>query len=128
MTGDEPSGAKLLETAARYLREEILQDVSQDHRLTLLMALSAMGIAERELRDQGALGNAQSAAMRDLLGTDAADGGADAAARELVRQIRAGAFDEGPEAAALHASLSADVRRRLAIANPKYLRQAEGQG
>lgn len=112
MTGDRPVGADLLETAARDLRDEVLPAVPPQHRLTLLMALNAMGIAERELRDH--------------LGETEEGGGPDAAAGALVEKIRAGQFDEGPEAAAVHAGLSADVRRRLAIANPKYLRQAEG--
>ena len=115
MTVDRPGGEELIETAARALREELLPAVPREHRLTLLMALNAMGIAERELRDLHGQG---------------ADGGQgpDAAAQTLVEEIRAGRFDEGADAAELHAGLSADVRRRLAIANPKYLRQAEGEG
>lgn len=127
MTEDRPSGAELLETAARCLREEVLPEVSPDHRLTLLMALNAMGIAERELQDRGAPGDARSSALHDLLGQVDGGGAPDANARALAERIRAGHFDEGPRAAALHAGLSADVCRRLAIANPKYLRQAEGE-
>lgn len=127
MTGDRPSGAQLLETAARSLREEVLPEVPPEHRLTLLMALNAMGIAERELRDRGAPGDALSAALQALLGQAGAGEGLDAAARLLAEKIRAGDFDVGTGATDLHAALSADVRRRLAIANPKYLRQAEGE-
>lgn len=110
MTEDRPSGAQLLDTAARALRDELLPAVPPEHRLSLLMALNAMGIAERELQE--------------LLGQAETGEGADAA-RALAEKIRAGEFDQGPEAAALHATLSADARRRLAITNPKYLRQAE---
>ena len=114
MTEDRPSGAELLETAADSLREEVLPGVPTEHRLTLLMVLNAMGIAEREIRDRlGAAGRGE---------------GPDEAAGALVERIRAGHFDEGSEAAALHAGLSAEIRRRLAIANPKYLRQAEEEG
>jgi hypothetical protein len=42
----------------------------------------------------------------------------------LARRVRAGDFDEGPEAEVLHAALSADLRHRLSIANPKYLARA----
>ena len=125
MTQDRPDGAELLEAAAQSLREEVLPAVPPEHRLTLLMALNAMGIAERELRDPGAPGESQSAALQGLLGQAAAGEGHDAGDRLLAEKIRAGRFDEGPGATALHAVLSADVRRRLAIANPKYLRQAE---
>ena len=67
MTQDRPSGAELLETAAHSLREEVLPAVPPEHRLTLLMALNAMGIAERELRDPDAPGESQSAALQGLL-------------------------------------------------------------
>ena len=114
MTGDRPDGAALLETAARALREAVLPALPPEHRLTLLMALNAMGIAERELRD--ALGQAE------------AGEGADAA-RALADKIRAGAFDEGCRRRRRCMPRSPPTpARRLSIANPKYLRQAEGEG
>lgn len=123
MTDDQPGGAELLDAAARCLREEVLAEVPSAHRLNLLMVLSALGIAERELRSREASGGSRPGALRELVGETGREG--EAAARILAGQIRAGEFDEGPRAADLHAGLSADVRRRLAIANPKYLRQAE---
>ena len=89
MTGDEPNGAELLATAACSLREEILHDVPRDHRLTLLMALSAMGIAERELRDRDAQKQASSAA------------GPGALARARIRRICDRASTFSPQWAAL---------------------------
>lgn len=125
MTDDQPGGAELLDAAARCLREEVLAEVPSAHRLNLLMVLSALGIAERELRSREASGGSRPGALQELVGETGREGEAAAATRILAGQIRAGEFDEGPRAADLHAGLSADVRRRLAIANPKYLRQAE---
>jgi hypothetical protein len=112
-TPDKPGGADLLETAARELRERLLPEVPARHRLTLLMALSAMGIAGRELEDSSANESGETAARE--------------AARDLARRIRAGEFDADPNAEALHAALTADVRRRLAIANPTYLAKSEAE-
>jgi len=128
MTPDQPGGADLLTAAAARLRDEVMRHVPDHHRLSVLMILSAMGMAERELLSGGEPVGEWTAALQQLLGDTAAGTPPTEVMARLARHIRAGDFDEGSEAEHLHAALSADVRHRLAIANPKYLESAEKTG
>lgn len=115
MSPDQPSSADLLRTAIAAFKSDILPALPEDKRLEALMILSVMGSAERELADSGGLAARQADRLSSLL----PDGGTSA---DLCRKIREGAFDDGAQARHLHAVLLEDVRDRLSLVNPKYLK------
>jgi len=127
MTADRPTGAELLDIAARVLRQEILPQVAADKRLETLMVLRAMAIASREIADAGAAAGATAASIAALFGdpSETRDGPEAALQARLAADIRAGAFDVAGRAEALHAVLLADATGRLRLANPKYLDSPE---
>jgi Domain of unknown function (DUF6285) len=100
---DRPDALELLEAVAEFLSEEVLPAVG-DHRLKFrtLVALNALGIAQRELRASNNLG---------LSHEQAAD---------LAGRIRAG---EPPEDAL--PLLKEHVAAKLRISNPSYLEKYE---
>jgi hypothetical protein len=95
---DHPDAAGLIEIARSAFTAEIQPYLRDDLKVTGLMIVNALSIAERELRTppQGLLD-----------------------AWPLVHAIRAGAHDAD---AALHARLSDDAAERLSVANPRYLK------
>jgi hypothetical protein len=99
-TRDRPDAAELLEIARETLTRELLPLLPAEQRLTGLMVANALAIAERELRDP----------PPGLLD-----------AWPLVHAIRAGRHDGD---AALHRRLYEDATARVAIANPRRLRQS----
>lgn len=98
---DRPDAAELLAVARETFAREILPLLKDDPRVTALMVVSAMGIAERELRMP----------VGGLL-----DAG------PLVEAIRAGRHDAD---GALWARLLIDATLRTALANPKALERAD---
>jgi hypothetical protein len=103
---DRPTPAELVEAAREFLEEEVLALV-EDRRLRfhLLVALNALGIAQRELTlpDEGGL-------TRDELA-------------DLAHRIRAGDVPE--DALAL---LKEHVAGKLRVASPRYLDRYEDRG
>ena len=95
MTHDRPTPRELVEAVREFLEREILPTLD-DHRLRFrtLVALNALGIAERELAELPE-------AEPDW---------------ELARRIRAG---DVPEDAVDR--LKTEVEAKLRVANPKYL-------
>ena len=95
MTHDRPNARELVEAVGEFLQSEILPTLD-DHRLRFrtLVALNALGIAQRELAE---------------LPEPEPDW-------ELARRIRAG--DPPPDALA---RAKAEVEARLRVANPKAL-------
>ena len=99
MTHDRPDALELLEAVSEFLSREILPALD-DHRLRFrtLVALNALAIADRELRDDG---------PRDL---------SPAELRALADRIRAGDVpaDALPR-------LKRHVAAKLRVSNPGYL-------
>jgi hypothetical protein len=125
MTRDQPGAADLLKIAREVLREDVAPAVSGETRFNVLMVANAMAMAIREV-EQGA--ELDEAALSDLVALYE-DTGATAAdlSRKLARDIRTGFFDEGAKAVELHDLLMTDIRRRLAIGNPRYLAESEDE-
>ena len=96
---DQPDARALITECLRVLREELTPELTGEARFKALMLANALGMAQREL------------------GT-ASDSGEDAAARELVAELRKG--DHAGKAETYEA-LREDVLRRVAISNPKAL-------
>lgn len=118
MTSDRPDARDLLRTAMAVFKDDLLPEIPERRKLDALMVLNVLGIAERALADDGADEAARAERLRRL-------GYSDAGA--LARAIREGAFDDPADAARLHAELTADVRARLALSNPKYLAAADAE-
>lgn len=95
MTHDRPTAAELAQAVREFLETEILPTL-EDHRLRFrtLVAINALGIAERELAD---------------LPRDEPD-------PELARRIRAGDVPDGTLG-----RLKQEVAEKLRIASPRYL-------
>ncbi|MDH3474361.1 MAG: DUF6285 domain-containing protein [Rhodospirillales bacterium] len=117
---DQPSGANLLRQARAVLLEDLLGALPEGKRYEALMVANAMAIVAREL--EAGEGRAEErAALENLLGAaDEADETAalKALVQRLAREIRTGRHDGS---AVLHALLSRDAARRLAVSNPKRL-------
>jgi hypothetical protein len=96
---DRPTAAELVEAAREFLEREVLPTLA-DHRLRFrtLVAINALGIAQRELTstDEDPLSPGEAA--------------------ELARRIRAGDVPEGAPAL-----LKRHVAAKLRVASPRYL-------
>jgi hypothetical protein len=111
---DRPNLDELLEATAEFLEKELLPTVGDPRlRFQLLVALNALGIARRELALGEALRQEEAAELEALLSHG---GDREALLKELAWRIRQG---QAPEATS--AFLKAHVRRKLLLANPKYL-------
>jgi uncharacterized protein DUF6285 len=96
---DRPTASELVEATREFLEQEVLPTLA-DRRLRFraLVAINALGIAQRELDSTEA----------DVLSAEQAD--------ELARRIRAGDVPEGARAL-----LEREVASKLRIASPRYL-------
>ncbi|RVU39421.1 hypothetical protein EOI86_09340 [Hwanghaeella grinnelliae] len=122
MIPDTPGTKDLLDTVAAELKAEILPNVPEEQRLTVLMAIAAIQTSIREIDFLPRLEQQQSAALAQFVDNDVQP---EARAEELCQLIRAGKYDEGAAARALHDALIRDVRARTSMSNPKYLAAAE---
>lgn len=96
---DRPTAAELVEATREYLETEILPALDDQRlRFRTLVAINALGIAQRELE----------LAEEEVLSPEEA--------AELARRIRAGEIPEG----ALEL-LQRHVAQKLRVASPKYL-------
>jgi len=96
---DRPNAAELVEAAREFLEREILTAL-EDHRLRFrtLVAMNALGIAQREL---------ESTVQPALTDEELA---------ELARRLRGGDVPEGTLAL-----LKEHVAAKLRVASPRYL-------
>lgn len=96
---DRPTAPELIEATREFLEREILPALADPRlRFRTLVAINALGIAQRELES-----TSQDELSRDELG-------------ELARRIRAGDIPEGTLEL-----LKRHVAAKLRIASPRYL-------
>ena len=107
---DTPSAEQLVESVREWLERDVLAGTTGGLQFHTRVAVNVLAMVERELR-LGA-GQATAHAVR-LAQLDCAD---DA---ELATRIRDGALDDRLEE--VRRLVLADVRDKLAVANPKYL-------
>lgn len=88
---DEPHGRALLDVARKALLDEVAPGLAGRQRFVALMVANAIGIAMREMENEGARDAAWARALVTIT-----DGGSDPAG-SLARAIRAGAHDADPE-------------------------------
>ena len=118
---DRPKGANLLRQARATLLGELLDKLPEDKHYDALMIAHARAIVAREL-EAGKGGEGERATLEALLGP-AQKGDREAALQalnaRLSEEIRTGRHD-GAEP--VHALLSRDTAARLALSNPKLLK------
>ena len=113
---DRPSAAELLDSVAEYLFAELRPEVSREQRFKVLVAANVCAVVARELRAGDQPDAEDLALFGELLGREVDD--PRAAAAELSRAIRSGAFDD--RIRELAPRLEEHVRRKLEIARPGY--------
>jgi len=107
---DMPSAEQLVESVREWLERDVLTGTTGRLQFHTRVAVNVLAMVERELR----LGHGQAAAHALRL---AQLGCADDA--ELAARLRDGAFDDRLDE--VRELVLADVRDKLAVANPKYL-------
>jgi hypothetical protein len=107
-----------------YIEAEVVPAASgRRARFRALIAANVLRIALRELA-AGAADDAAEEALFEALGLR--EGTLGERRRELSRRIRAGECDEGPARDGALAYARESVRRKLAVANPRFIVRVEG--
>ena len=121
---DRPTPAEILEAVREYLLEEVAPTADRRARFRALIAANVLTIAERELAAAGA----DEVAEEDLLAAlDLRTGTLDERRTTLARLIRNGEYD-APQAWLLAVAYAREtVRRKLAVANPKFLERSSAR-
>jgi uncharacterized protein DUF6285 len=128
---DRPSALELLRAVGDFLEQDLLPAIP-DRRLRyqILIAVSALRMAERELPDEGRRLRSELAALGDLLRLPAEPAPVDLSAlrrsvlhanRELCDRIRDGLADQGPWRDRVLRHLETAVEDKLRISNPREL-------
>ena len=126
---DRPTALELLRAVGDFLERDLVPAIA-DRRLRyhILIAVSALRMAERELPDEAQRLRAELAALGDLLGLPRAPVPEDTAAlrrcvleanRELCDRIRRGLADDGPWRERVFRHVKAMVEAKLHISNPR---------
>lgn len=110
-----PPATELLAAVARFLREELLPNLSGARAFNLRVSINAVGVARRELEQQAAAEEREHRRLTELLGRKA-----DLAAlrQELCEKIACGELTLDDPALRTH--LRATTIDRLAIDQPTY--------
>jgi hypothetical protein len=129
---DISDAADLTETARESLLRDLLPALPPDLRYSARMIANAMAIAAREHRLGAAAASNEAARLARLLADIDREDAQNARApdrrdlqelrRSVCDAIRAGAFDGTERAAALVTALAETAHERVAISNPKALR------
>lgn len=107
---DMPTAEQLVESVREWLEGDVLAGTTGRLRFHARVAANVLAMVERELRLGSSLAAAHALRLGQLGSSDDAD---------LARRIRDGELDDRlPEVREL---VWADVRDKLAVANPKYL-------
>jgi len=117
---EQPRGDALLASARQLLRDEVLPALPAERKHALLMAMNAMSIAERQLRNGDASEAQELAELRELL--DDRKVSLPEGNRQLARLLRPGGGDPGSSRRdELFAHLRRVGEQRVAESNPKAL-------
>ena len=107
---DVPSSAELVEAVREWLQRDVLAGTTGRLQFHARVAVNVLAMVERELQLGGSQEVAHAARLAQLGCVDDS---------ELVRRIRDGALDD--RLTEVRELVWADVRAKLAVANPKYL-------
>jgi hypothetical protein len=116
---DRPTLRELLEAVRGYITDEVAC-VANDRRARFraLIAANVLALAERELASAADDDAAEEALFASL---ELREGTLDERRGELARRIRAGRYDQEPAHRAALAYARETVRRKLAVANPRFI-------
>jgi hypothetical protein len=125
---DVPDAASLLMSAREALLGEVMPALDASARYTALMIANALAIAAREFALGPEALRQEVERLRPLAAESVAPSDPDsddvhALRRILAAAIRAGRFDDPPHAQSLVTALTCITEDRLAISNPKALRE-----
>lgn len=128
---DRPTALELVRAVGDFLEQDLLPATPERRlRYQILIAVSALRMAERELPDEEQRLRAELVALGDLLGLPPAPAPEDISAlrrsvlqanRELCDQIRRGLADDLPWREQVLRHLVAVVEDKLRIANPREI-------
>lgn len=123
----EPGALALLEATRRNLKDRVVPALSGPDRYEALLAISAIGIAIRELSNQSGRERSEAHALATLLDQTgigpATDGNSiDSLQSRLADAISNGAFSDPDDTGALLDYLGAACSRTLALTNPGVAR------
>jgi hypothetical protein len=125
---DVPDAASLLTSAREALLADVMPSLDASSRYTALMIANALAIAARDI----ALGpdalRQEVERLRPLATESVAPSDPDTVDVHVLRRIvaaaiRAGRFDDAPHAQSLVTALTRIAEDRLAISNPRALRE-----
>ncbi|MGQ0823588.1 MAG: DUF6285 domain-containing protein [Actinomycetota bacterium] len=116
MTHDRPTASELLYAVREFLERDVLTATEGRVQFHTRVAVNALGMVARELRDGARMAEAHRARAIALLEHD---GTAADLERELAARIRDGSLDDRFDEVRAH--VRATVRSKLQIANPDYL-------
>ncbi len=127
---DRPTAVELVAAARQYLEQELIPTLNDARlRFQTLVAANVLSIVERELQTEEDHLLQERQWLAELLALNAPAPQQLAALRQSVREaneqlcqrIRQGAFDEGSRFLVLSQQLQQVVKRKLEVANPRYL-------
>lgn len=122
---DRPTQREMVEAAREFFEREILPTVTDPRlRFRTLVALNALGIAEREMYAGDVFVDEELRGLRALLGTGEAPFPESRAAKEAeawaLRKTLAQQIREGTAPAGTGAFLEASIGWKLSIASPRF--------
>jgi tRNA C32,U32 (ribose-2'-O)-methylase TrmJ len=125
---DVPDAASLLASAREALLADVLPSLDASPRYTALMIANAMAIAAREFTLGAEAQRHEVELLRPLAAETIPPSEPDEAdvhdlRRIVAAAIRAGRFDDAPHAQSLMTALTQVAEERLAISNPRALRE-----
>ncbi|WP_416896726.1 MAG: DUF6285 domain-containing protein [Minwuia sp.] len=115
---DRPTVEELLDAVEGFLRDVAVPKLEGQPAFHARVAANAVAIVRRELAQDEALADAETARLRDLLDVDGGRAGLNAKLAEALR----GGMADGEGAVLAH--LQQTAREKLAVANPKYREEA----
>jgi len=118
MANDRPDATELIETVREFLQEKLVPAMTGHAAFEVRIAANLLAIALRELEHSPVSTEAARERLALIIGRA---GTVDELEAVLVQRIQTGDLSIASEA--LRAHLQKTVRDRLAIANPKYLRE-----
>lgn len=111
---NKPTAADLIQAVRQHLEEKVQPKLQGSDVFYLRIALNALAMVDRELREGPALAEADRKELLALLGSDS-----DADAENLLlEKLKAGELDVS--SSGLLDYLVARTQRRLAVDNPRY--------
>lgn len=112
---DRPTTVELVEAVREFLESDVLDAVDGRVKFHVRVAINVLGMVERELAEDP---EGEDRHRRMLAGVLGHEGDLATLEADLAGAIRDGQMDNRPE---VLAAVSAEVRRKLEVANPGYL-------